>query len=44
MSTGAIPDQHDIELAEVLLGMTPEERLHALRRYAHLREVAEEQI
>ncbi len=42
MSTGVLPDQHDVELAEILLGLTPEERLRALRRYAHLREVAEE--
>ena len=39
MSTGVVPDQHDIELAGILLGLTPEERLRALRRYAHLREV-----
>lgn len=42
MSTGVLPDQHDVELAEILFGLTPEERLRALRRYAHLREVAEE--
>ena len=44
MSTGVVPDRHDVELAEFLLGLTPEERLRALRRYAHLREVAGEQI
>jgi transcriptional regulator with XRE-family HTH domain len=31
------PDPDDIELAEALLGLSPEERLHALRRYARLR-------
>ncbi len=36
MSTGVLPDQHDVELAEILLGLKPEERLRALRRYAHL--------
>jgi hypothetical protein len=43
MSTGVLPDQHDVELAEILLELTPEERLRALRRYTHLREVAGEQ-
>ena len=43
LSTGAVPDRHDAELAEVLLGLTPEERLRALRRYARLRETAREQ-
>jgi hypothetical protein len=42
MSTGVAPDQHDVELAETLLRLTPEERLRALRRYAHLREAAGE--
>lgn len=31
------PDPHDVELAGVLLGMTPVERLSALGRYARLR-------
>jgi hypothetical protein len=44
MSTGVLPDQHDVELAEVLLGLKPEERLRALRRYAHLREGTEERV
>jgi transcriptional regulator with XRE-family HTH domain len=44
MSTGVVPDRHDVELAEILLELTPEERLRALRRYAHLREVAGQQI
>lgn len=43
MSTGAMPEQHDVELAETLLELTPEERLRALRRYAHLHRVAEAQ-
>ncbi|MBW8060423.1 MAG: helix-turn-helix transcriptional regulator [Solirubrobacterales bacterium] len=45
MTIGAetVPDPHDVELAEILLGFTPEERLRALRRYARLREVAREQ-
>lgn len=40
ISTGVVPDPHDIELAETLLGLTPEERLQALRRYARLQEFA----
>lgn len=43
ISSGAVPDPHDVELAELLLGLTPEERLRALRRYAHLHELAREQ-
>jgi transcriptional regulator with XRE-family HTH domain len=41
MSTGMVPDRHDVELAEALLELTPEERLRGLRRYARLREVVE---
>jgi hypothetical protein len=37
------PDPHDVELAEVLLGLTPLERLRALRRYARLHHLAQEQ-
>jgi hypothetical protein len=37
------PDPHDVELAELLLGFTPLERLRALRRYARLRHLAQEQ-
>lgn len=37
-----LPDPHDVELAETLLGLTPEERLRALRRYAHLDAMARE--
>jgi transcriptional regulator with XRE-family HTH domain len=36
MSSGAVPDTHDVELAETLLRLTPLERLRALRRYARL--------
>lgn len=36
----ARPEPHDIELAETLLELTPLERLRALPRYAHLRELA----
>ena len=43
MDTGVAPDPHDVELAELLLGFTPEERLRALRRYARLRDSAPEQ-
>jgi transcriptional regulator with XRE-family HTH domain len=43
ISSSVPPDPHDVELAEILLGLTPEERLRALRRYARLREVAQEQ-
>ncbi|HXV04840.1 MAG TPA: helix-turn-helix transcriptional regulator [Solirubrobacterales bacterium] len=40
LTVEVVPEPHDVELAETLLGLTPEERLHALRRYARLREVA----
>lgn len=43
ISAEAVPDLHDVELAGVLLGLTPEERLRALRRYAHLHDLAGEQ-
>lgn len=36
----AIPDPHDIELAELLLGLTPLDRLRTLKRYARLREIS----
>lgn len=35
-------EPHDVELAELLLGLTPLERLRALRRYVRLRDVARE--
>jgi hypothetical protein len=37
------PEQRDVELAETLLELTPEGRLRALRRYSHLRQIAETQ-
>jgi transcriptional regulator with XRE-family HTH domain len=40
MRRAAMPEPHDVELAVYLLGLTPEERLRALRRYARLREIA----
>lgn len=40
IEAASVPDAHDVELAELLLGLTPEERLGALRRYARLREMA----
>jgi hypothetical protein len=43
ISAEAMPDPHDVELAGLLLRLTPEERLRALRRYAHLHELAREQ-
>ncbi len=42
IDSGVVPDPHDVELAELLLGLTPEEQLRTLRRYARLRETAEE--
>jgi len=38
LSAEVAPDPHDVELAEMLLEMTPLERLRALRRFARLRE------
>jgi transcriptional regulator with XRE-family HTH domain len=40
ISAEPVPDPHDVELASLLLRLTPEERLRALRRYARLRELA----
>lgn len=34
-----IADPHDLELTEQLLGLTPIERLEALRRFARLHEI-----
>lgn len=42
ISAEAVPDPHDVELAGLLLRLTPEERLRALRRYARLHELAQE--
>lgn len=39
----ALPDPHDVELAELLLRLTPNERLRTLRRYARLHELAKRQ-
>ncbi len=39
-----VPEPEDLELAKLLLGLTPEERLQALRRYARLRGLATEQM
>lgn len=39
ISSEVMPERHDVELAELLLGLSPEERLRALRRYARLREL-----
>jgi transcriptional regulator with XRE-family HTH domain len=43
VSVEPVPDPHDVELAELLLERSPEERLRALSRYAHLYELAQEQ-
>jgi transcriptional regulator with XRE-family HTH domain len=43
-SADAVPDPHDIELAELLLGLTSIERLRVLKRYARLHELAREQL
>lgn len=40
ISAEAVPDPHDVELADLLLRLTPTERLRALRRYARLHELA----
>ena len=43
IGTEMAPEAHDVELAQLLLGLTPVERLRALPRYARLREIAREQ-
>lgn len=43
IDTEAVPEPHDVELAELLLELTPEQRLRALRRYAHLNQLAGKQ-
>jgi transcriptional regulator with XRE-family HTH domain len=40
LSAESAPEPDDVELAELLLGLTPEQRLRALRRYARLHEAA----
>lgn len=42
LSTEAVADAHDIELAAQLLELTPLQRLRALPRYVRLRELASE--
>jgi len=41
LSAEEAPESHDVELAELLLDLTPLQRLRALRRYARLRALAE---
>lgn len=41
VAIATIPEPHDIELAEMLLSLTPLERLRTLTRYARLRRLAE---
>lgn len=36
IDSGVLPDPHDVELTEILLRMTPKERLRSLGRYARL--------
>lgn len=43
ISAEAVPDPHDVELADLLLRLTPAERLRALRRYTRLHELARRQ-
>jgi hypothetical protein len=43
LSAEPAPDPHDVELAELLLRLSPEERLRALRRYARLHEAVRSQ-
>ena len=40
LNTEALPEPHDIELAALLLELTPQQRLRALRRYARLHALA----
>jgi transcriptional regulator with XRE-family HTH domain len=40
ISTEIAPDPRDVELAEQMLKLTPQERLHALGRYARLHGIA----
>lgn len=41
LSAREAPEPHDIELAELLLSLTPEQRLRALRRYARLHQTGQ---
>lgn len=38
-----LPDPDDVELAELLLGLAPTQRIRALGRYARLHEIARRQ-
>lgn len=40
LSTEVVPEPHDVELASLLLDLTPAQRLRALPRYARLRGLA----
>jgi hypothetical protein len=40
ISAEAVPDPHDIEMASLLLRLTPAERLRTLRRYTRLHDLA----
>jgi transcriptional regulator with XRE-family HTH domain len=40
LSTKVLPESHDIELARLLLELTPQQRLRALPRYARLHALA----
>jgi transcriptional regulator with XRE-family HTH domain len=44
LSAEIVPDPHDVALAERFLDLTTEQRLRALRRFARLRDLAEEQL
>jgi transcriptional regulator with XRE-family HTH domain len=42
ISSGIVPDPHDIALSETLLRLTPAERLRALHRFARLKGIAQD--
>lgn len=44
LSVEQVPDAHDVELTQMLLELTPLERLRTLSRYARLRSLAEGQV
>ena len=44
LSTEAVADAHDVELATRMLELTPLQRLRALPRYTRLRDLASERI
>jgi transcriptional regulator with XRE-family HTH domain len=41
LTAEAVPDPHDVELAEALLDLTPIERLRSLRNFARLHRIAQ---